>query len=200
MEQDWKERLKAEILEDMKKEAIREWTEEKTRMLICEKWDDETIAENLNLDIEKVHRIRENHKKWEFAKQLEITEESAYLEDDNLVSKCLPKDMYQKRGKLDGAESMLMLGLHAVGLKRFLEAISDDTKEALRTMLKEQGSYQMLSNLHVINNKDGMEQISFWQQEVYSSTELSDACLDVHLLLREGFCKYVESDEKKNEE
>ncbi len=33
---------------------------------------------------------------------------------------------------------MLMLGLHAVGLKRFLELISDDTKVKLRKLLQEQ--------------------------------------------------------------
>jgi len=56
--------------------------------------------------------------------------------------------------------------------------------------------YQMLSNLHVINNKDGIEEVNFGEQEVYSSTEFSDACLDIHLLLRKGFCKYVERDEE----
>lgn len=58
----------------------------------------------------------------------------------------------------------------------------------------------MLSNLHVINNKDGIEEVNFWKQEVYSFTEFSDACLDIHLLLRKGFCTYVERDEEKNEE
>ena len=37
MEQDWKEKLKAEILEDMKREAIREWTEEKAKILMEER-------------------------------------------------------------------------------------------------------------------------------------------------------------------
>lgn len=47
--------------------------------------------------------------------------------------------MYVKKGKLDGAENMLLLGLHATGLNRFLEIISDETKETLRKMLPEQG-------------------------------------------------------------
>ncbi|WP_255475360.1 MULTISPECIES: hypothetical protein [Bacillales] len=33
---------------------------------------------------------------------------------------------------------MLLLGLHATGLKRFLELISDDTRKTLRKMLTEQ--------------------------------------------------------------
>ncbi|WP_108671806.1 hypothetical protein [Peribacillus acanthi] len=55
-----------------------------------------------------------------------------------MISKCLLKDMYLKRGKLDGAENMLLLSLHAIGLRRFLEIISDDTKETLRGMLQEE--------------------------------------------------------------
>lgn len=137
MEQDWKEKFKAEILEDMKKEAIREWTEEKFRIFIDENWDNEMIAKTLGIDIEKVHRIRQDHQRLEFAKQLEITEEPAYIGED-LVSKCLLKDMYLKKGKLDGAENMLLLGLHAIGLKRFLELISEDTREKLRKMLNAQ--------------------------------------------------------------
>jgi len=57
-----------------------------------------------------------------------------------VISKCLLKDMYLKKGKLDGAENMLLLGLHATGLKRFLELITDDTKETLRKMLQEEDS------------------------------------------------------------
>lgn len=137
MEQDWKDKFKAEILEDMKKEAIREWTEEKARILMDENWDDDKIAEILALDIGKVQRIRKDHQRLELAKQLKITEEPAYLEDD-LISKCLLKDMCLKKGKLDGAENMLLLGLHAIGLKRFLELISENTKDTLRKMLEEQ--------------------------------------------------------------
>ncbi|MBB2481336.1 hypothetical protein H5P36_14185 [Bacillus sp. APMAM] len=137
MEQDWKEKFKAEILEDMKKEAIREWTEEKAKILMDENWDDDKIAEILALDIGKVQRIREDHQRLKFAKQLDISEEPAYIEDE-LVSKCLLKNMYLKNGKLDGAENMLLLSLHSTGLKQFLEIISDETKESLRKMLNEQ--------------------------------------------------------------
>lgn len=48
--------------------------------------------------------------------------------------------MYVKKGKLDGAENMLMLGLHATGLRRFLEIISNDTKRNLKDMLEKEGS------------------------------------------------------------
>ncbi|WP_409972152.1 hypothetical protein [Bacillus sp. Bva_UNVM-123] len=44
MEQDWKGKLKTELLEDMKREAIRKWTEEKARILMDENWDDDKIA------------------------------------------------------------------------------------------------------------------------------------------------------------
>ena len=139
MEQDWKKNLKADILEDMKKEAIREWTEEKAKIYLeTTNYDDERISERFGVPLYRVQKFREEHEKLEFAKQLEITEEPAYIEDDDFVSKCLPKNIYQKRGKLDGSENMLMLGLHAVGLKRFLELISDDTKVTLRKMLQEQ--------------------------------------------------------------
>jgi hypothetical protein len=67
-----------------------------------------------------------------------ITLEQQYVTDE-LPSKCLPAEMYVKKGKLDGAENMLLLGLHATGLNRFLEIISDETKETLRKMLPEQG-------------------------------------------------------------
>lgn len=73
MEQNWKGKFKVEILEDIKKEAIREWTEEKAKILMDENWDDDKIAEILALDIGKVQRIREDHQKLEFAKQLMIT-------------------------------------------------------------------------------------------------------------------------------
>lgn len=60
--------------------------------------------------------------------------------------------------------------------------------------------YQMLENLHVISNNKERADMNFWSQELYSSSDFSDACLDIHLLLRKGFCKYVERDEEKNEE
>jgi len=60
-------------------------------------------------------------------------------------------------------------------------------------------SYQMLENLHVISNNKERGDFNFWAEEIYSHIDFSDACLDVHLLLRAGFCKYVESDEEKNE-
>ena len=104
-----------------------------------DKYNDEWISEKYGVPIYKVEQFREDHKKWQFAKQLEITEEPALLDDD-VISKCLLKDMYLKKGKLDGAENMLLLGLHATGLKRFLELITDDTKETLRKMLQEEDS------------------------------------------------------------
>lgn len=100
-------------------------------------YDDEPISERFGVPIYKIEQFREDHKKWQFAKQLEITEEPAFLED-NVISLCLAKDMFLKKGKLDGAENMLLLGLHATGLKRFLELISDDTRKTLRKMLTEQ--------------------------------------------------------------
>ena len=140
MEQDWKEKFRAELLEDMKKEAKQEIAEEMARTFVQleeDKYNDKWISEKYGVPIYKVERFREDHKKWEFAKQLEITGEPAYIEED-LVSKCLPKDMYLKKGKLDGSEHMLLLGLHATGLQRFLELISDGTKETLRKMLQEE--------------------------------------------------------------
>lgn len=140
MEQDWKEKFRAEILEDMKKEARQEIAEEMVRIFVQleeDKYNDEWISEKYGVPIYKVELFREDYQKLEFAKQLEITEEPAYVEED-LVSECLPKDMYLKKGKLDGSENMLLLGLHATGLKRFLELISDDTKDTLRKMLQEQ--------------------------------------------------------------
>jgi len=140
MEEDWEEKFRAEILEDMKKEAKQEIAEEMVRILVQfeeDKYNDEWISGKYGVPIYKVERFREDHKKWEFAKQLEITEEPQLMEED-LVSKCLPKDMYFKKGRLDGAENMLLLGLHATGLKRFLEVILDETKETLRKMLNEQ--------------------------------------------------------------
>lgn len=195
MEQDWKEKFKAEILEDMKKEAKQEIAEEMARVFVQleeDKYNDEWISEKYGVPIYKVEQFREEHKKWEFAKKLEITEEPAYLED-NLISMCLLEDMNLKKGRLDGVENMLLLGLHAIGLHQFLKIISDDTKESLRTMLNGQDSYQMLSNLHVINNKNTIEQTNFWKQEVYSSTEFSEACLSANLLLKEGLCKKVDN-------
>lgn len=140
MERDWKEKFRAELIEDMKKEAKQEIAEEMARVFVQleeEKYTDEWISEKYGLPHYKVEQFREDHKKWEFAKQLEITEEPQLMEED-LVSKCLPKDMYLKKGRLDGAENMLLLGLHATGLKRFLEHISDETKDTLRKMLNEQ--------------------------------------------------------------
>ncbi|MFT4413345.1 hypothetical protein ACLM5H_05750 [Fredinandcohnia humi] len=138
MEQDWKEKFRAELLEDIKKEAKQEIAEEMARIYLeTTDYDDERISERFGVPIYKVEQFREENKKLQFAKQLEITEEPALLEDD-VISKCLLKDMYLKKGKLDGAENMLLLGLHATGLKRFLEVISDDTKEMLREMLQEE--------------------------------------------------------------
>ncbi|MEI2364628.1 hypothetical protein [Niallia circulans] len=138
MGQDWKEKFRAEVLEDMKKEARQEIAEEMARIYLeTTNYDDEKISEKFGVPIYKIEQFREDHKKWQFAKQLEITEEPALLED-NVISMCLVKDMYQKNGRLDGAENMLLLGLHAVGLNRFLELISDDTREKLRKMLTEQ--------------------------------------------------------------
>lgn len=142
MEQDWKEKFRAELIEDMKKEAKQEIAEEMARIFVQleeGKYTDEWISEKYGVPLYKVEQFREDHKKWEFAKQLEITEEPAYLED-NLISKCLLKDMYLKKGKLDGAENMLLLGLHAVGLERFLELVSIETKDKLKRILLEDDS------------------------------------------------------------
>lgn len=210
MEEDWKGEFRAEILEDMKKEARQELAEEMARIYLeTTDYDDERISERFGVPIYKVEQFREDHKKWQFAKQLKITEEPALLEDD-VVSLCLPKDMYLKKGKLDGAENMLLLGLHATGLQGFIELISVDTREMLRKMLNEQdldakekeegmNYYQMLENLHVVSNKKERADMNFWAQEMYSSTDFSDACLDIHLLLRKGFCTYVERAEEKIE-
>ena len=140
MEQDWKEKFRAELIEDMKKEAKQEMAEEMAKVFVQieeGKYTDEWICEKYGVPLYKVVRFREDYKKWEFAKQLEITEEPSYLEDD-LISKCLLKESFLKKGKLDGTENMLLLGLHATGLKRFLELISVDTREKLRKMLTEQ--------------------------------------------------------------
>lgn len=138
MEQDWKDKFNAELLEDMKKEAKQEIAEEMARIYLeTTDYDDEKISEKFGVPIYKIEQFREDHKKWQFAKQLEITEEPALLED-NVISMCLVKDMYLKNGRLDGAGNMLLLGLHATGLKRFLELISDDTREKLRGVLQEE--------------------------------------------------------------
>lgn len=140
MEQDWKEKLRAEILEDMKKEAKQEIEEEMARVFVQleeGKYNNEWISEKYGVPIYKVERFREDHKKWEFVKKLEIAEEPGYVEDEH-PSQCLHGEMYVKRGKMNGTENMLLLGLYATGLKQFLEIISDETKETLRKMLNEQ--------------------------------------------------------------
>ena len=144
MEQDWKEKFRAELIEDMKKEAKQEIAEEMARIFVQlaeDKYNDEWISEKYGVPIYKVERFREDHKKWEFARKLEITAEPQNV-IDGLPSKCLPAEMYVKRGKLDGAENMLLLGLHATGLKRFLELITDDTKETLRMLQEEDSTVQ----------------------------------------------------------
>lgn len=56
--------------------------------------------------------------------------------------------------------------------------------------------YQMLDNVHVIIRKK--EQFNFWEQEIYNDdTEFAEACLDVHLLLKEGLCRKVDKMEGK---
>ncbi|WP_342545396.1 hypothetical protein [Lysinibacillus sp. FSL K6-4013] len=58
--------------------------------------------------------------------------------------------------------------------------------------------YQMLENVHVIiRNK---VQINFWEQELYRKIDFLEACIDVSLLLKEGLCRIVKSDEEKIEE
>jgi hypothetical protein len=59
--------------------------------------------------------------------------------------------------------------------------------------------YQMLENLHVISNNKERADMNFWEQEVYSHTDFSDACLDIHLLVSKKFCKQVEQGEEQNE-
>jgi hypothetical protein len=140
MEQDWKEKFVREFLEDRKKEAKQEIAEEMARVFIQleeDKYNNEWISEKYGVPICKVERFREDHKKWEFAKKLEITVEPAYVEDEH-PSQCLHSEMYVKRGKMNGTDNMLLFGLYATGLKRFLEIISDETKETLRKMLNEQ--------------------------------------------------------------
>ncbi|WP_071458430.1 hypothetical protein [Bacillus massilinigeriensis] len=140
MEQDWKEKFREELIEDMKKEAKQEIAEEMVRVFVQleeEKYSNEWISEKYGVPIYKVERFREDHKKWDFAKKLEITVEPAYVEDEH-PSQCLHGEMYVKRGKMNGTENMLLFGLYATGLKRFLEIISDETKETLRKMLNEQ--------------------------------------------------------------
>ncbi|MFK5707506.1 hypothetical protein [Lysinibacillus boronitolerans] len=58
--------------------------------------------------------------------------------------------------------------------------------------------YQMLDNVHVFIRK--RDQINFWEQELYRKIDFSEACIDVSLLLNEGLCRIVKSDEEKNEE
>lgn len=138
MEQDWKGKFKAELLEDIKKEAKQEIADEMARIYVeTTNYDDEKISEKFGVPIYKVEQFREEHQKLEFAKTLEITAEPQRVED-GLPFQCLPKDMYVKWGKMDGARNMILLGLHAIGLKNFLEILSDDVKETLRKMLNEQ--------------------------------------------------------------
>lgn len=138
MEQDWKEKFAQELLEDMKKEAKQEMTEDVSRIYIeTTDYSDEQIFEKVRVPLYKIERFREDHKRWEFVKKLEIKEEPQYVEDEH-PSQCLHSEMYVKRGKMNGTENMLLFGLYATGLKRFLEIISDETKETLRKMLNEQ--------------------------------------------------------------
>ncbi|MED3575844.1 hypothetical protein [Cytobacillus praedii] len=138
MEQDWKDKFRAEILEDMKKEAKQEIMEDFSRVYIeTTDYCDEQIFERTGVPLYKIERFREDYKRWEFVKKLEITEEPQYVEDEH-PSQCLHTEMYVKRGKMNGTENMLLFGLYATGLKRFLEIISDETKETLRKMLNEQ--------------------------------------------------------------
>lgn len=96
MEQDLKEKFRAELLEDMKKEAKQEIAEEMARVFVQleeEKYSDEWISEKYGVPLYKVEQFREDHKRWEFAKQLKIKEESQLMEED-LISKCLLKNSY----------------------------------------------------------------------------------------------------------
>lgn len=58
----------------------------------------------------------------------------------------------------------------------------------------------MLENLHVISNNKERGDFNFWAEEIYSHIDFSEACIDVSLLLNEGLCRIVKSDEEKNEE
>lgn len=60
--------------------------------------------------------------------------------------------------------------------------------------------YKMLENLHVVSNNKDRADMNFWAEELYSSSDFSDACLDIHLLLRKGICTYFERDGEQNEE
>lgn len=119
MGQDYLEELRTKIREQVQKEAEQEVREAVAKIYFeTSNYDDETIAEKVKLDIQKVRQFRKNYEKWLYAKNLEITTEPQYI-SDGLPSQCLLSDMYVKKGELDGAENMLMLGLHATGLRRF---------------------------------------------------------------------------------
>lgn len=138
MGQDYLGEIKTTIREQLQKEAEQEVREEAARIYLeTTNYNDETIAEKVKLDTQQVRQFRMNYEKWLYAKNLKITTEPQCI-TNGLPSQCLPPDMYVKGGKLDGAENMLLLGLHATGLRRFLEIIPNDTKQNLRKMLEQQ--------------------------------------------------------------
>lgn len=138
MGQDYLEEFKTKIREQLQKEAEQEVREEVAKIYLeTTNYNDETIAEKVKLDTQQVRQFRMNYEKWLCAKNLKITTEPQCIMS-GLPSQCLPSDMYVKGGNLDGAENMLLLGLHATGLRRFLEIISNDTKQNLRKMLEQQ--------------------------------------------------------------
>ena len=133
------EEFRAKIRDQIQKEIEQENKEALAQIYLENTdYDDETIAEKVGLDIQKVCQFRRNYEKWLYAQKLEISTEPKIITSE-LPSHCLPSDMYVRNGKFDGVENMLMLSLHSIGLRRFLEIISNDTKQKLQKMLEEQG-------------------------------------------------------------
>lgn len=59
--------------------------------------------------------------------------------------------------------------------------------------------YQMLENLHVVANNKDRDDENFWSHEIYSQSDFSMACLDVHLLVRKNICKQIKWGKERNE-
>ncbi|MFO1443303.1 hypothetical protein KDN24_08780 [Bacillus sp. Bva_UNVM-123] len=60
--------------------------------------------------------------------------------------------------------------------------------------------YQMLENLHVVSNNKDRGDVNFWSQEVYSHSDIVEACLDTQLLISKKICRQVEWGKEQNEE
>ncbi|WP_108671807.1 hypothetical protein [Peribacillus acanthi] len=72
MEQDWKEKFRAELFEDMKKEARQETAEEMARIYLeTTYYDDEKISEKFGVPIYKVQKLKSSErsmKNWSLQK------------------------------------------------------------------------------------------------------------------------------------